>query len=191
LKEKNMAQNINLLADLNVRSPAVLNSSLTIQISISWVFILIFIYLVTYVFYAIKQKELLNLETIQKNLTSRIATYKKALPGINIENKDVKSSYEPSLTSIKGFYGFLEDLANFVPQGIWVNDFVISKEDNSVTITGTSILSSGPSVLINALSKSTNFRDKKFVTIRLLENTNTHNTDFTITTNKAIYPKPT
>ncbi|MDR1057903.1 MAG: PilN domain-containing protein [Coxiellaceae bacterium] len=170
-----MTQNINLITELTIQPPVTLNSRLITTITTGWVILLFLIYVLTYTINITKQKELPGLELIQKNLIAKIEIYKQEFAILQKQSID-------SMANIIGFHRYLEDLASLVPQGVWLNEITFASANNLVTIKGSTILASSVSVLINALNRSDNFRNKKFSAIHLQENSETHDTDFTIST---------
>lgn len=177
-----MTQNINLLEELNIKPPVTLSSKLIVQISTVWLLLLFFIYFLASGIHSFKQKELPNLETKQKNLSSKIAIYQREFPALNAKKPVDSKDYTSKLINTSGFYQYFKDLATLVPHGLWLNEMTFSRPDNLVTLKGSAILASSISKLINSLGKSNSFRSKKFNVLQLQENPKTHNTDFTVST---------
>ncbi|MBU0744857.1 MAG: PilN domain-containing protein [Gammaproteobacteria bacterium] len=177
-----MPQNINLLEELTIKKIYAFNSRLITQISLGWILLLILIYILAIGINADRKKTILKLEVVQKTIETKINSYNQILLPLK-ENvlPDVKTLPSGSINFL-GFYRYLEDLAKFTPHGVWLTNIVFSEPNELVTIQGSAIIASSVSALINSLSKSDDFKNKKFDALQLRENISTGNTDFTIST---------
>jgi Tfp pilus assembly protein PilN len=182
-----MAQNVNLLEEITINKIYAFDSKLIIKISLSWILLLILIYLLTAGINMNKQRNLHLLEISQQNLAAKINSYNQILLPLKEQGVADLKNLPAGSTNILGFYRYFEDLAKLTPHGVWLNSFSFSEPDSLITIKGSAIIASSVSALINSLSNSEDFRNKKFDTIQLQENLETGNTDFTIST---ILPNP-
>ena len=183
-----MTQNINLLDELGIQPISAFNSMLIGQISIGWILLLILIYVSASITHSSKQKTLLTLETTQKNLLANItANQEIILPKENTATADPKALPQSSI-NLLGFYRYLDDLARFTPNGIWLNNIIFSDAGESITIKGSSIAPSGVSIFLNSLHNSTSLYNKKFGAMQLKKSATSSNIDFTLST-VVINPK--
>lgn len=174
-----MSQNINLLEELTVNPVSAYNCRLLARISIGWVLLLALIYAITLSLYSNQKKTFRALETTQKTLTTKIATYKQELAALD---PAYINDLSPNSSSLLGFHRYLEDLAKFTPQGIWIKEMIFSEPDGAVTFKGSTIAASGISTFLNALGKSQSLNGKKFDTLHLQKDTESDGNDFIINT---------
>jgi hypothetical protein len=176
-----MTQNINLLTELAIQPISAFNSRLMERIIVGWILALIVIYAIAFGVDWEKKRNLVTAEALQKKLLAKVASYNEILAPFREETYSADSENLPASSgSITGFHNHLKDLAIFTPSGVWLNHIIISETDGLSTLEGSTVASSGVSALLDALSKSNSFRNKKFNTIRLEKNPETGNTDFTI-----------
>jgi hypothetical protein len=175
-----MTQNINLLTELAIRPISAFNSKLMERVIIAWLLALVLIYTVAFGVDLDKKRSLVNMEVLQKNLLTKVASYNEELALLQEESPLDSKNLPAGFANTTGFYDNLKDLATFTPTGVWLNYISISKIGDITTLEGSTITSSGVSALLDALSKSESFRNKKFNTINLEKKSGDGNTDFTI-----------
>lgn len=173
-----MAQNINLLEEISVSPVSVYNCKLIINIVISWTLLLTLIYAVAITIHSNQKNLLSELENTQNVLMTKIAGYKRELATFE---PAYMNDLSPNSGNLLGFSRYLEDLAKFIPQGVWLNEIIFSEPDGNVTFKGSSIAASGISTMLDALGKSQSLKDKNFSALQLEQNTD-NGTDFTINT---------
>ncbi len=175
-----MTQNINLLTELAIRPISAFNSKLMERVVIAWFLALALIYTIAFGVDLDKKRSLVNMEALQKNLLTKVASYNEELALLQEESPLDSKSSSTGFANTTGFYNNLKDLATFTPTGVWLNYISISKIDDVTTLEGSALTSSGVSALLDALSKSESFRNNKFNTINLEKKPGAGNTDFTI-----------
>lgn len=183
-----MTQNINLLEEISIQPISAFNSKLMVQVAMVWMLLLILIYLLTLGVYLNNQKISLHLETVQNKLLTTIKNRDQAV-STHDETPTLKD-FPCGSGSMGGFYKYLEDLAKFTPDEVWLNSMVFSVADDAITIQGSSTAAVGVSMLLNALNKSSTFHSRKFNTLLLEKDSESSRTDFTISTIAAKPQEP-
>lgn len=176
-----MTQNINLLEEIAIQPSSAFNSKVMTKITISFVLLLVLIYIITAGINLNQQRILSNLETTQKNLSAKISSYQQETTPFKEGSSRDLSGLPPSSGNLVGFYNHLNDLTNITPTGVWLNYINISGSDVT-TIKGGTITTLGISEFINALGKTNSWLNKKFYILQLNKNTESNNTDFIIST---------
>jgi len=179
-----MEQNINFLSTLNIQAMPSFSAKLIMQIIGSWVLLLIFIYTIPFITHASKQKTLVGLESTQKTLQIQIENLNTEL---NSTDETRVLPFIPG--NLTGFYNYLEDLASFIPDNIWLDNIVFSQPDNLILLKGNATSASIIPTFIDALEKSEAFNDKKFGTLQLQKTPDSSNVSFTLSTGIAIESK--
>jgi hypothetical protein len=178
-----MAQNINLITTLDIQPTSILSAKLIIQIVSGWVLLLILLYTTSFVSNSHKQKTLVNLNSIKKDLQTQMAAFNQELGKFNNTSTLQNLKNLPfSSTNVIGFYRYLESLATFTPRGIWLNELAFSQPDNLILLKGYATTSSEIPNFIKTLDKSNDFNDKIFGTLQLQKTPNSGNISFTLGT---------
>jgi Tfp pilus assembly protein PilN len=176
-----MTQNINLIENLNLQPTSLFNSKLIVQISLGWILLLILVYFLAFGVNANKQKTLLTLEDTHKNLLEKISSYNQV--SVMVQNQlltDIRSLPIGSL-NLLGFSSYLEDLAKYTPDGVWLSEIVFSEADNVITLKGSAISAIGVSTFLRLLEdKSVRLHEKKLDMLQLEKNSETNNIDFIV-----------
>lgn len=162
-----MTQNINLIEDLNIRPVSAFNSKLMAQVTVVWVLLLFLIYAININIDSHKANTITKLERTEKELMTKVSSYSQGfLPVQGTSEANLENIPATSTKNIDGFYGYLEDLAKYTLQGVWLTDisFTGNKE---ITLKGKAISASGVSSFLNSLGSAKNLENKNLGTLEL------------------------
>ena len=182
-------QNIDLITALTVRSGYRFNAKLILQITIGWILVFVLTYVIALGLNLHKRKVLIDLEFTQSSLQSQLSTLTRQLA--LFDNKASQSLGDFAVGSINaiGFYHYLEDLAKFIPEGVWLDNIVFSQSEGEVLLNGNSTTAAGVSAFMDVLSKSSDFSNKKFAALELQKIPKSNNIHFVLSTAAVTNPE--
>ncbi|MCL5260538.1 MAG: PilN domain-containing protein [Gammaproteobacteria bacterium] len=177
-----MDQNINLLAELSTPKSTLLYARSIVAISLTLLFILLAISGIKWIELKSDQSKLQPLQTKKQNLLSQIDVVTKELNSTKQEVPVLHNLISIDPSQLLGFSRYLDDLAEFTPEGIWLEELTFGQPADYITIKGTSLSASLVPTFLKALNKSDDLGKKPFTTLQLQKMENTNYIKFTLST---------
>jgi len=177
-----MDQNINLLAELSTPKSALLQARSIVAISLTLLFILLSISGIKWLELKNAESKLPPLQTTKQNLLNQIDTVTKELNSSTQEVPVLHNLISIDPSQLLGFSRYLDDLAEFTPEGIWLEELTFGQPENYTAIKGTSLSASLVPTFLKALNKSDDLGKKPFTTLQLQKMENTNYIKFTLST---------
>jgi len=182
-------QNIDLITTLTVRSGYRFNAKFILQITVGWILFFVLIYVIAFGSNLHKKRVLIDLEFTRNGLQTQLNTLTRQLALFDNEASQSLGDFAIGSINAIGFYHYLEDLAKFTPEGVWLDNIVFSQSEGEVMLNGNSTTAAGISDFMNALSKSGNFSNKKFAVLELQKIPKSNNIHFVLSTAAVTNPE--
>ena len=182
-------QNIDLITTLTVRPGYRFNAKLMLQITVGWILVFVLIYVIAIGSNLHKKRVLIDLEFTQNGLQLQLNTLIRQLALFDNKASQPLGDFAVGSINAIGFYHYLEDLAKFTPEGVWLDNIVFSQLEGEVLLNGNSTTAAGISAFMDVLSKSGNFSNKKFAALELQKIPKSNNIHFVLSTAAVTNPE--
>lgn len=171
-------QNINLLDALPRTTQNVLNSNLIGKILGISTALLVIIYVVGIIDYKFKQLKLTTLQQTSQSLLKQITNTNQAID--SLKTRTLPEISPGTELQTLGFSPYLNDLAQSMPEGVWLEQIDFSQPEDSIQLQGITTSIGLIPVFFNALNNSNYLANKKFSTMVLQKIQNSNETKFII-----------